>query len=924
VRAYPSAQGVAVYFRDVTARKRGEAALQSSEARFRTMLQGVEAGVIVHAADSKISAFNAKATELLGVSAEQMTARAADDALWGRVRADGSRLTEAELPYQRARASRLPVRGVILGVDHPQSGGRRWLLVSANPVLSPDGEVDEVIVTFMDATAQILAERAVSDNATFTTDVLNSLMAHVVVLDESGTILAVNESWRRFARENGGDADSFLGDSYLAACEKRVRPADAADARAAAAGIRFILEGSQSNFTLEYPCDSPSVSRWFRMTVAPLTGRRGAVISHHDMSARREAESALRESEAKFRTLAEAMPHLVWVASPDGKNVYCNQQWIDYTGLPLQASLGDGWGEALHPDDRASAEAEWQRAITTGTPYVLESRLRRADGVYRWWLVRATALLDGGRVDRWFGSCTDIHELKLAEIEISNSQQRFERIFQSSLVAIGIAEVSSGRLVDVNERHAEFFGYTREEMIGRTVFELGLWADPEERARQLAQVAASGAASRVEAAVRRKSGEIRHALVSLETLTLPGFAEPLTLVALLDVTERRLLEEELRQAQKMEAVGRLAGGVAHDFNNALGVILGYTELLLRHAADGQRAKLEQILKATNHAASLTRQLLAFSRKQVVQPKVLGLNAVLLDLEQMLGRVIGEDVDLALFPGADLGHVLADSGQIEQIVMNLCTNARDAMPDGGLLSITTANTDVSDRQVEHGAIPEGRYVTLKVSDTGTGMDEATLARLFEPFFTTKEIGKGTGLGLATTYGIVKQAGGYISAKSELGRGSTFTIHLPRVQEEPMLPAALPPGASTFCRETILVVEDEAPLRAIAREILAVEGYRVLEAANAAEAMSLAGGHLGRIHLLLTDVVMPGANGRVLAEGLAESRVDLRVLYMSGYTDDVIGHHGVLESGRRLIQKPFTARALLDSVRSALDQDTGGTA
>jgi CheY-like chemotaxis protein len=367
----------------------------------------------------------------------------------------------------------------------------------------------------------------------------------------------------------------------------------------------------------------------------------------------------------------------------------------------------------------------------------------------------------------------------------------------------------------------------------------------------------------------------------------------------------------------MEAVGRLAGGVAHDFNNALGVILGYTELLMRKAGEAQRGKLEQILKATHRASGLTRQLLAFSRKQIVDSKVLDINAILSDLETMLGRLIGEHIGLAIVPGADLGQVKADPGQLEQVVMNLCVNSRDAMPNGGRLRIETANADVdAGHAARHEPMAPGRYVMLAVSDEGRGIEKEILSQMFEPFFTTKEPGKGTGLGLAMVYGIVKQAGGYVWVYSEVERGTTFRIYLPRVDE--------PAGAAEVQEtpipskgwETILLVEDEGSLRAMARAILEEHGYRVIEAAGPNDAIEVAHRHPEPIHLLVTDVVMPAMNGRALAGTLVAARPELRVLYMSGYTDDLIAHSGVLESGAPLLEKPFTTVALLGRVRAAL--------
>jgi len=382
----------------------------------------------------------------------------------------------------------------------------------------------------------------------------------------------------------------------------------------------------------------------------------------------------------------------------------------------------------------------------------------------------------------------------------------------------------------------------------------------------------------------------------------------------------RASEEQLRQSQKLEAVGQLAGGVAHDFNNLLTVIMGYSDLLLRSSKhdDSMRSKTEEIKKAAVRAAALTRQLLAFSRKQVLQPKVLELNSLVTEVSKMLRRLIGEDIEFIMLLRPEAGRISADPGQIEQVLMNLVVNARDAIPQGGKIIIETGNVELHRDSADlHREVEPGDYVLLTVSDSGRGMDEGTRKRIFEPFFTTKEVGKGTGLGLSTVYGIVKQSGGNIFVYSEVGRGTTFKIYFPRVKEEAASQptaqrAQLPRGS-----ETILLVEDEAMVRKLARTILEENGYEVLEAANGNEAI-IREQHAGEIHLMVTDVVMPLMSGRELAERVRERRHGIKVLYMSGYTDDAIVHHGVLEAGTHFLEKPFTPDALAWKVREVLDK------
>jgi nitrogen-specific signal transduction histidine kinase/ActR/RegA family two-component response regulator len=393
----------------------------------------------------------------------------------------------------------------------------------------------------------------------------------------------------------------------------------------------------------------------------------------------------------------------------------------------------------------------------------------------------------------------------------------------------------------------------------------------------------------------------------------------------LDITDRKQLEEQLRQSQKMEAVGRLAGGIAHDFNNLLMVIQGYADLLAERlpAGDPLRRNAEQIQTASQRATSLTRQLLAFSRKQMLAPKVISVQSILGDMERILRRLIGEDIQLETSSAPDVGLIKADRSQIEQVILNLAVNARDAMPQGGRLTIETANVDLDASYARSPVVlAPGKYVMLAVTDNGCGMDAETQTHIFEPFFTTKEKGKGTGLGLATVYGIVKQSGGYVWVYSEPGRGTSFKIYLPMVEnvEEPGRDNRGDPQSSGRGTETILLVEDEKGVRELAREYLEMSGYTVIEAEDGHTALELAAMHSGTIHLLMTDVVMPGISGRELADRVKRIRPKIQVLYMSGYTDQAVVHHGILDMDAVLLQKPFTMATLSSKLREILAAET----
>jgi PAS domain S-box-containing protein len=511
-------------------------------------------------------------------------------------------------------------------------------------------------------------------------------------------------------------------------------------------------------------------------------------------------------------------------------------------------------------------------------------------------------------------------ERRRAEEELRRSQERFSKVFHASPIGIAVSTLADGRFIDVNDAFCAIVGYG-PEMIGRTTMELALWDEPGRRDEVIARLAREGVVRDVDLKLRRSDGAMIPVLASYESIELAGQACLLSFVH--DVSDRVRLEDELRQAQKMEAIGRLAGGVAHDFNNLLTVILGNTGFLLEGAVRDATTlgHARDIQKAAEGASELTQQLLAFSRRQILQLRAVDLNEVVTGMTPMLRRLIDESIAVETMLEPSLRPVLADSGQLEQVIMNLVINARDAMPKGGDLTIETASVQVDEARagVPHGTRP-GAYVRLGVRDTGVGMDEATQARVFEPFFTTKAPGSGTGLGLATVYGIVRQSGGFLSVESTLGAGTTFHVYLPYATEtvKPAPRRASP--ASLGGDEKVLVVEDADPVRSLMRVVLDGRGYRVLEAPDGFEAMRVCEGQETPPDLLVTDVVMPGMSGRELATQLLARYPRMRVIFTSGYTDDTVIRHGVRDQGTAFIQKPFTPEVLLRAVRTVLDAET----
>ena len=630
---------------------------------------------------------------------------------------------------------------------------------------------------------------------------IDALHSNIAILDENGVILEVNEAWKDFTRQNGGLIElTWQGVNYLNACR------DGALGDKVAQGIRAVLNGEQSFYDVEYPCDSPTEIRWFRCTVTRFRwdGPPRVVVAHEDITARVLNEQALRQTQGRLERAIRAGKVGLWEWDPVTGVAEYSKEWCEHLGCQPEALIGtiQDTVNRLHSDDLVTSEGVWAHPSQHLVPsYTLECRMRHEDGEYRSIICRMTMESDGdGNPLRVYG----------ANVEI---------------------------------------------------------------------------------------------------------------------TELRTLQYEFIQAQKMESIGRLAGGVAHDFNNLLSVIGGYSELALTSLEPGTplRDDIHEIKLAADRASDLTRQLLAFSRRQVMRPEVICVNAVIGQSEKMLRRLIGEDINFEVHLDPGLSQVLADPGQIEQVLMNLAVNARDAMPSGGRLVVETHNEFVDeDFTRRHSDLDPGAFVRIIVSDTGSGMDERTLDRIFDPFFTTKEQGKGTGLGLAMVYGIIKQSGGLVWPYSELGKGTTFNIYLPMIEGQvAAILNAEQPETLKMGTETILVAEDEPALRLLAHRSLSEAGYTVHTASNGMEALAIVLQGDEIIDLLLTDVIMPKMGGRELAEQLTARFPGLPVIFMSGYTDEAISHHGVLDHGVHLMNKPFTRAQLTQKIREVLDTVHNGT-
>jgi PAS domain S-box-containing protein len=701
------------------------------------------------------------------------------------------------------------------------------------------------------------------------------------------------------------------------------------------------LTAAMPSLDIEYRIVRPGGElRWVRVRGFQPRNASDQLIRHigivTDITERRQATDALRTSEAEFRLLAEAMPQIVWITRPDGWNVYFNKQWMDYTGLTLEESAGHGWNKPFHPDDQGRAWEAWSHAVATVGVYALEARLRRADGAYRWWLVRGVPVCDAtGAIIKWFGTCTDIHELKLAEMELSlanrvlekqhtelrESEQRFKALFEQAAVGVIQSDAVTGQFVQVNHRFCEIIGYSAQELRQLTFSAVTHAGDLPRTEEMVGRIKAGEIREYTqEKRYLRKDGNDVWCDVTVSAMWEPGEPPSSFLVVAQDVSRRKKLEEQFLQAQKMEAIGTLAGGIAHDFNNVLSSIIGYTELSKMKLKEDPEALeyLGAVLKAAGRATDLVRQILMFSRQQQPQRSPIQLRSIVVEALNLLRASIPSTIEFETSLADDAPVVLADETQIHQVLMNLGTNAWHAMKDRpGRIQVKlerfvvdAAHSGPLDR------MKPGVYAHVSVSDSGTGMDQHTQRRIFEPFFTTKAVGEGTGLGLAVVHGIMTGHDGAITVNSEPGEGTVFHLYFPAFAGDSGVDATEGGRALRGHGERILFVDDEELLVRLGEKALTTLGYTVEVALQPTIALAMVQADPSRFALVISDQTMPKMTGIVFASRLHQIRPDLPVILTTGYglslTTERLKEAGVC----RLLLKPVTLHGLAEAVHEAL--------
>jgi two-component system cell cycle sensor histidine kinase/response regulator CckA len=891
---------------DISERKRAEEAIRESENRYRTAIEHCNDGVAI--GKGTITLFvNQRYLEMFGYDKpEEIVGKP------GSVVAHPDDINRMEaIMLARQRGEKVPSRYEIRGIR--KNGEPIDIEISATRTVYGGEAVS--LAYLRDITDRKKAEKKLRESEEkYRTLVEQSLQGLVIVQD--GCFVFCNS---KFCEITGYSVEELLSlspenISAMIHIDNRELIEDR---------WRDQIAGKQVPSHYEYrSVKKDGTEIWLEIysSIIEYNGKPAIQSAIMDITQHKRTAEALQQAEQKYRSIFEGALEGIFRATPDGRFLAANPSLAHMLGYSSPdefiAAIKDIGRQLFVERERRKEYLHELR--NQGIVRGFEFQAFRKNKSKIWLSIYTRAYSDSaGEISYYDGYVEDITEHKQADENLQRALDWQKAIFEGSRDAVIISDRNS-KFMAANEEACKLTGYSKEELLNLGAWDLNKNVDPSEL-DVLRDRIFSGEDVLGETKIYTKDGrEIdvefghRRVIISGE-LYIHSIAR--------DIGNRKRLEAQLQQAQKMEAIGILAGGVAHDFNNLLNAINGYSELALEELASDNpiRKDLEQVIKAGKQATSLTSQLLSFSRKQILQPEIMNLNETVDEMSTMLRRLIGEDIRLVVNTQPNLGFVNADPAQLQQIIMNLSVNARDAMPEGGRLTIETANAEFDENYIRDHAVDEaGSYVMLAISDNGIGMDTATRARIFEPFFTTKSKGKGTGLGLSTIYGIVKQSNGFIWVYSEPGKGTTFKIYFPRVEGKKAPAAAENKFEAGFQgSESILVVEDEATVRALASRILRNRGYEVLEAADGMEALSISQQHAGEIHLVLTDVVMPGIGGKDLVSQLKAARPDIKALYVSGYTDNAIIYHGVLDRNVAFLQKPFTTDGLARKVREVID-------
>ncbi|HUI71315.1 MAG TPA: PAS domain S-box protein, partial [Spirochaetia bacterium] len=913
-----SLKGVVLVFRDQTEERAAACALQRSEERYRSLVENLEMGILTVDPLEVVTFANSAAERIFAVEGTGLLGRSLSEFLsdeeYGRLlgqttRRKAGRRDSYELTIRRA------------------DGELRRVHVTAVPQIDDNGEFAGTFGTMYDVTENTVLKQRVEEERKLLLTLIDNLPDGVFMKDRDSRFVLANQAAADMM--SAGPAENLIGKT-----DHDFYPPELADEfrleemEVLAAGVRIVNKEKR-----RWTGSSRATILTTKVPVADADGHiAGLVGISRDVTELTEAREALEREHALLSALMENIPDYIYFKDLQSRFVLNNKAHARLLGCEdPQDLIGKTEFDFRTPEHAQRSYSDEQYIIRSGRPVVDKVERETWPGRTDTWVsTTKMALRDqNGNVVGTFGVSRDITERKCVEEALQLSERHYRNMFTNAPFGV-FHSTRDGKLLRANPALARIVGYESPQALmeainGRSLADI--YENPEVRGRILDRVAsAKGAWCQVRDRYRRKDGQI--GVANLRIRTYGGSAGPETELEgfVEDITDRfkaeeeqRKLQDQLQQAQKMEAVGRLAGGIAHDFNNLLTVVNGFTEMALAHETLGQDIQndLQEIKRATRRAATLTSQLLAFSRKQILQPRILNPGELVAGMEEMLKRLLGEDILIRIQRAENLWNVLADQGRIEQVVMNLSVNARDAMATGGELSIETSNVVLNESySTEHAAVKVGEYVLLAVSDTGCGMTEEVQQRLFEPFFTTKEKGKGTGLGLSTVYGIVKQSEGYVFCSSEPGRGTTFRIYLPRAHGEPQKMRREEGMAAKPIRgtETIMLVEDDEAVRRLIAAVLESGGYTVLSAATGEEALQKLVGVGLQLDLLVTDVVMPGIDGREVARRVGQRFPSIGVLYISGYTENAIVHDGVLDLGVEFMQKPLDGTTLLHKVRA----------